>query len=293
MNNQRVVKSSSIFNQVVPYLYIIPSLSLLVLFIWWPFFQTIKRSLYHTNNIGQNSQFIGLDNYISLVNDAKFWNSIFVTFKFVALVVLIGIILGFSMALLVQKRFPGVKFFSTSYAIPMAIASSGMAMIFKVMLNPNVGILNKLLNSHVKWLLEPNIALICVGFLTGWLNCGSNFLFFSAGLSAVDEQLYESASIDGANGFQKFFYITLPSLRPILFFVVVTNIISAFSSFNQINLLTGGGPRESTNVIVYDIYKNAFENFKYGYASAESVILFIIVLLFTIILFNFRHSRKE
>lgn len=111
-------------------------------------------------------------------------------------------------------------------------------------------------------------------------------MYFSSGLAGIDDSLYEAASMDGANSINQFKNVTLPSIRPIMFFVVVTNIINAFQSFGQIKLLTQGGPGESTNVIVHDIYKNAFMNYRYGYASAESVVLFFIVMVLTIIAFR-------
>lgn len=117
--------------------------------------------------------------------------------------------------------------------------------------------------------------------------------YFSSGLASIDESLYESGSIDGANGFQKFIFITLPSLKPTLFFVIVTNVINAFQGFGQINILTKGGPGQSTNVIVYDIYRNAFMNYRYGFASAESVVLFIIVMILTVIMFKFRKGANS
>ena len=207
------------------------------------------------------------------------------------IVVVVGVTIGFLTAILCQKSFPGVKFFSTSYAMPMAIASAGMAMIFQVMLNPTVGIINRLLGTYINYLTRPETALLVIGVLTGWLNSGMNFLYFSSGLASIDDALYESGQVDGANGFQQFLYITIPSLRPTLFFVIVTNIINAFQGFGQINILTKGGPGQATNVIVYDIYRNAFMNYRYGFASAESVILFIIVMLLTIVMFKLR--RKE
>src|SRR5699024_2283730 len=136
------------------------------------------------------------------------------------------------------------------------------------------------------WLADPTYALLSIGILTGWLNSGLNFLYFSAGLSSIDESLYESASIDGANWWNKIRHITIPSLKPITFFVVVTNIINAFHVFAHIRILTGGGPVEFIHVIYYDIYRNAFMNYRYGYASADSIVLFVIVVILTIIIFK-------
>ncbi|MGF3073627.1 carbohydrate ABC transporter permease [Facklamia sp. P13064] len=282
----------STWEKVKGYGYLLPAMTILSIFMFWPFFQTIYRSLFLTNNLGQNAEYLGLGNYTELFASESFWNSVLVSFKFVVIVVFVGVVLGFITALLCQKTFPGIKIFSTSYAMPMAIASAGMAMIFQVMLNPTVGIVNRILGTYINYLSQPSSALLVVGILTGWLNSGMNFLYFSSGLASIDDSLYESASIDGANGIKKFIYITIPSLKPTLFFVVVTNVINAFQGFGQINILTKGGPGQATNVIVYDIYRNAFMNYRYGYASAESVVLFLIVMILTIIMFKIRGKES-
>lgn len=268
------------------YAYLLPAMLGFIAFTFYPFIKTIIRSLYITDRMGNSNLFVGLENYKDLFTSSSFYNSLIVTILYVIMVVLIGVILGLMTALLCQRNFPGIKIFSAAYSLPMAIASSGMALVFKVMLNRSIGILNIIFGSSVSWLEAQALALISVSILTAWLNSGMNFLYFSAGLAGIDNSLYESASIDGANSFQKFRYITLPSLKPIMFFVVVTNIINAFQSFAQIKLLTMGGPGESTNVIVHDIYKNAFQNYRYGFASAESIVLFFIVMIFTLILFK-------
>lgn len=274
-----------------PYFYFIPAGIILLLFTYWPFIRTIYRSLFLTDNRGVEKVFFGLKNYFELLTSPSFQASMVTTIKFVVLVLAVGIGLGFLTAILCSQNFPGLSFFSTVYAMPMAIASSGIAMVFNIMLNQQVGALNHILGLNIRWLTDPTMALFSVAAITGWLNSGINFLYFSAALANVDESLYESASVDGANGWQKFIHITLPSIKNITFFIVVTNIIAAFQSFGQIRILTKGGPGESTNVIVYDIFKNAFENFRYGLASAESVILFLIIALLTAILFLVQ--RKE
>ncbi|MCI5675037.1 MAG: sugar ABC transporter permease [Ezakiella sp.] len=275
------------------YAYIMPAMIGFLVFTFYPFFQTIVRSLFITDRMGNSNLFVGLENYQTLFTNPSFYNSLLVTLIYVAIVVSLGVGLGFLAALLCQRAFPGLKFFSAAYSLPMAIASSGMALVFKVMLNRSIGVINTVFKSNVSWLEDPTMALISVSILTAWLNSGMNFLYLSAGLAGIDDSLYESASIDGANGFQKFWHITLPSLKPIMFFVIVTNFINAFQSFAQIKLLTMGGPGEATNVIVHDIYKNAFENYRYGYASAESIVLFFIVMLFTIVLFKKNGGGKS
>ena len=261
--------------KITPYLYLVPSILIFAVFLFYPFVKTVYLSLFMTNKMGQAKIFVGLQNYIDLLSSESFRNSLKVTLVFVVIVVLGGMLLGLIAAVLCNKAFPGIRVFSTAYALPM-----------EIMLHPAVGIVNKLLGLDINWLNDPNTALYCVAILTAWLNSGINFLYFSAGLGNIDETIYERASVDGASGVQQFFSLTLPGLSPIMFYTVVVNIIQAFQSFGQIKILTEGGPNESTNVIVYSIYRDAFFNYRFGSASAQSVILFVIIMLVTLVMFR-------
>lgn len=269
-----------------PYFFLIPSLLIFSVFLFYPFFKTIYLSLYKTDKMGLPKKFVGMENYRKLLTSTSFYNSLLVTLIFVLIVVIGSMSLGLIGAVLCDKAFPGIRVFSTAYALPMAIASSSAAMIFKIMLHPSVGIVNKLLGLSINWISDPRYALICVAVLTAWLNSGINFLYFSAGLSNIDETIYERASVDGANEWQKFYRLTLPGLSPILFYTLVVNIIQAFQSFGQVKILTQGGPGESTNLIVYSIYRDAFFNFKFGNAAAQSIILFLIIMCLTLVMFK-------
>ena len=271
---------------ISPYVYLVPSLLIFGIFLFYPFFKTIYLSLYKTNKMGQARLFVGFGNYKDLLTSPSFYNSLIVTVEFVVIVVIGSMLLGLIGALLCNKAFPGIRIFSTAYALPMAIASSSAAMIFKIMLDPTIGIVNKILKLDINWIQDPKYALISVAVLTAWLNSGINFLYFSAGLSNIDESIYERAAVDGANGFQMFFKLTLPGLSPILFYTVVVNIIQAFQSFGQVKILTQGGPGESTNLIVYSIYRDAFFNYRFGSAAAQSVILFLIIMALTLVMFK-------
>ena len=281
MNRQKV-KSG----RIEQYLYILPSFILFAVFLFYPFFKTIYLSLYKTNKMGEAKLFVGLENYIDLFQSSSFYNSLAVTLIFVVIVVTVSMLLGLVTAVLCNRTFPGIRAFSTAYALPMAIASSSAAMIFQIMLHPTIGIVNKLFGTDINWLNDPNTALICVAILTAWLNSGINFLYFSAGLSSIDETIYERASVDGASGVQKFFNLTLPGLSPIMFYTLVVNIIQAFQAFGQVKILTEGGPNDTTNLIVYSIYRDAFFNYRFGSAAAQSVILFLIVMVITLIMFR-------
>ncbi|MGN0159556.1 MAG: carbohydrate ABC transporter permease [Brotaphodocola sp.] len=273
-------------NQVGAIAYVVPAMLVFSVFLFYPFVKTIYLSLYKTNKMGEAKLFVGLENYMELFHSPSFYNSLKVTAIFVLIVVAGGMALGLLGAILCNRAFPGIRIFSTAYALPMAIASSSAAMIFKIMLHPSIGIVNKLLKWNVNWINDPNYALICVAILTAWLNSGINFLYFSAGLSNIDESIYERASVDGANAAQKFFRLTLPGLSPIMFYTVVVNIIQAFQSFGQVKVLTMGGPGESTNLIVYSIYRDAFFNYRFGSAAAQSVILFAIIMILTLLMFR-------
>ncbi|WP_077610831.1 carbohydrate ABC transporter permease [Clostridium sp. Marseille-P2415] len=280
MNIKAIVKKAG------PYVYIVPAMAIFSVFLFFPFFKTIYLSLYKTNKMGQAKVFAGLMNYTDLLKSPSFFNSLMVTAVFVLIVVSVSMLLGLVAAVLCSKTFPGIRIFSTAYALPMAIASSSAAMIFKIMLHPSIGIVNKVLGLNINWISDPKYALVCVALLTAWLNSGINFLYFSAGLSNIDETIYERASVDGANAVQKFFRLTLPGLSPIMFYTLVVNIIQAFQSFGQVKVLTLGGPGESTNLIVYSIYRDAFFNYRFGSAAAQSVLLFIIIMILTLCMFR-------
>lgn len=280
------MKGQSFTKKTGPYVYMLPALLVFAVFLFYPFFKTIYLSLYKTNKMGQAKLFVGLGNYVELFTSKSFFNSLAVTLAFVVIVVAGSMILGLLSAMLCNRSFPGIRVFSTAYALPMAIASSSAAMIFRIMLHPSIGIVNKLLGLDINWVNDPKYALVCVALLTAWLNSGINFLYFSAGLSNIDESIYERASVDGAGEVQKFFRLTLPGLSPIMFYTLVVNIIQAFQAFGQVKILTKGGPGESTNLIVYSIYRDAFFNYRFGSAAAQSVILFAIIMALTLVMFK-------
>ncbi|MGN8817839.1 carbohydrate ABC transporter permease [Oribacterium sp. HCP28S3_H8] len=285
-SSSRISRIRNVFSATEPYLYLVPSILIFSIFLFWPFLKTIYLSFYKTNKLGQAKLFVGIGNYKELFQSSTFINSLYVTLVFVIIVVSISMLLGLIGAILCNKTFPGIRFFSTAYALPMAIASSSAAMIFRIMLHPSIGIVNKLLHLNINWLADPRYALVLVAILTGWLNSGIDFLYFSAGLASIDETIYERASVDGAGPVRQFVHLTLPGLSPILFYTIVVNIIQAFQSFGQVKILTQGGPGDATNLIVYSIYRDAFFNYRFGSAAAESVILFVIIMCLTLLMFK-------
>lgn len=279
-----------IFEIMEPYLYLLPCFALLVAFTFYPFAKTIYLSLHTTNPQGQVSFFVGFENYINLFKSPSFRNSFIVTLKFVVLVIVPSLFIGFINAILANAKLKGNRIFKTIYALPMAVSSASAASIWMLLMHPSIGIINYVLNTDIGWLIDGDWALISVSIVTIWLNLGINFIFIIAALQGIPQELYESAAIDGAGAFRRHISITIPSIMHTLFFLLVINIINTFQSFGQINIMTRGGPAEATNVLVYGIYREAFFNDRFGVASAQSIILFVILLVLTLIQFRWERN---
>lgn len=278
------------FEQVTPYLYILPSLALFFLFVFFPFAKTVYLSTTLTDQGGNAIQFIGLENYAETLTSKDFWFSLSVTFRYALMVVAGSLLMGGICAVLAQETFRGRGFVRTVLAMPMAISSACIAVISVFILHPQAGILNHLMGTNIKFLRSIQYALPSVAVVTIWMNTGMNFIFFLAALQGVDRTLYEAGSIEGANFFQRLWHITLPSVSPTIFFLTVINIIGSFQAYAQIRLMTQGGPGKFTQVVVYAIYLEAFQNNRYGTAATMSVILFLILFLLTAI--QFRMEKK-
>ncbi|MBP2031942.1 sn-glycerol 3-phosphate transport system permease protein [Clostridium algifaecis] len=284
-------KKKKLINLLEPYFYIVPCLIIFIGFTYFPFFKTIYLSLYNTNAQGEMSSFAGLSNYIDLFKSHSFINSIIVTFKFVLVTTIPSIIIGLMLALICNTKLKFKGIFSTMYAMPMAVSSASAAIIWMLLFNPGIGLVNFILKKNIGWLTQPFWGFMAVSIVAIWLNICVNFIFITAGLQNIPKELKESASIDGANYFQCLKSVILPCLSPTLFFVLVINIINGFQTFGQINIMTLGGPAEATNVLVYSIYRDAFFNNRFGMASAESVILFLLMLVITLL--QFRYEKKK
>lgn len=295
MNKSKITKTSSLrqkslFSILEPYLFLLPALLIFGMFLYYPFFRTIFLSTFLTDKTGKPKIFVAFtayDNYYVLFKDPSFWASILVTFKFVIFVALGGLVIGLTSSLLTERKYLGSSFTAAVYAMPIAIASAAASMAFKMILHPTNGLLNQILGTQINFTGDSRYALASVVGMTIWLTSGINFIFISAGLRNVPAELYDSASIDGAGYWRKVWYVTVPSISPTLFFQIIINIIGAFQAFSQIKLLTEGGPGDTTNVMVWSIYTDAFQNFRFGAAAARSVILFLLVLIITIIQFRF------
>ncbi len=288
--NARKYRQSSFNHGISPYLYIIPSLIIFSIFVFYPFVRTIYLSLQLTDSTGNVVKYYGFKNYTKTFSSAAFGEVMSVTFRFGISVVIGSLILSLMAALLANISYRGRSFARTCFALPMAVSSACISVIATFLLHPTSGFINNLFNTSIAWTSGISTALGTVAGVTIWMNIGLNYIFLIAALQSVDISLYEAASIEGVNFFQKHWHITLPSISPTLFYLLVVNMIGSFQSYAQVNLLTRGGPGSATRVIVYQIYEEAFRYGKYGSASAQSVILFVI--LFTLTLIEFIGERK-
>jgi multiple sugar transport system permease protein len=243
-------------------------------------------------------EFAGLDNFWRLWGDrafaTAFWNTIFYT----ALAVPLTIVCALGLAMLLNQRLPGRNFFRAAMFFPYVASLVAVAVVWNMLFNPEMGPINMLLyysgvdpKEMPRWAADKDWAMITVVLFGVWKSMGYYMVIYLAGLQGINPDLYEAASIDGANGLQKFRYITIPQLGPTTFFVTVMLTIQSFKVFDQIYLLTQGGPGTSTLVLVYHVYNEAFVSWDLGYSSMVALVLFFVVLVVTVLQFKFRKEE--
>jgi len=276
-------------------LYLGPSLILFALFVFIPLGRTFYLSLFNTRVTGQITTFNGIDNYLELMKSPTFREGILATALFALYTVPVGIAVGLVLAVLLNQRLRGINVFRTMMASTIAVSAAVGALIWNLLFNPSLGLLNYVLSlvgvRGPEWLIQPGIAIIAVSICTIWLTLGTNVIVLLAGLQGIPEDIYEAAKLDGARGIRMFSRITVPMVSPSLFFLLVVDTVAVLQAFTQIHLLTRGGPVDTTRTLVYSIYLDAFQNFQFGFASAESVVLFFLVLILTIIQFQVIERR--
>jgi multiple sugar transport system permease protein len=268
-------------NAVTGYSLLAPSLFGVVGFLLLPVLVVIWLSFQSWNLIGPIT-FVGLDNYASVLSDGVFGNSLMVTLLFVALVIPIQTLLGLAAALLLTRGLPGSGWFRTIYVLPWICAPLALGVVWKWILAPTDGALNTLIGQRIEWLSDPGLALPAVAAVVIWTNVGYVTLFFMAGLMNIPNQILEAARIDGAGPVALLWHVTLPLLRPTTFFVLVTTVISAFQVFDQVYVLTQGGPAGATDVVAARIYYEAFSAFDLGRAAVMAVVLLVILVGITL-----------
>lgn len=276
-------------------LYLLPAFVIFAAFVFYPLFKSMRLSLYITDILGHTQVYVGLQQYRDIFTSGAFGESLAITALFTLYTVIPSIALSLVLALMANWRLRGISFFRMVFSSPIVVAVASASMIWMMLYSPAQGVLNYLLSlvriQPINWLADPRWALPAVSIVAVWRSLGFNTILLLSGIQNIPEDIYESARIDGAGPWKMFWRITLPLLSPVLMFLVITSTINALQSFGEINILTAGGPAGATNVVVYSIYREAFFNFNFGFAVAEAMVLFAIILALTVTQFTLFERR--
>jgi multiple sugar transport system permease protein len=267
---------------VLAYVLLGPSLFGVVTFMLLPLLVVLWLSLHRWDLLGP-IEYVGDENWRSVLSDSAFGNSLLVTLTFVAIVVPTQTVLGLMVAALLARGLPGTGLFRTMFVVPWISVPLAIAVLWRWILAPSDGVISTLLGHRIEWLTDPGLALPVVSAVVIWSNVGYVALFFLAGILAIPAEIHSAARTDGANGWQRFWRITLPMLRPTTFFVLVTGVISAAQVFDTVYALTGGGPKHRTDLVAHRIYAEAFGAAAIGRAAVMAVVLFVILVSITIV----------
>ncbi len=283
-NRKNHLKGRALRRNIAGYLFIAPAMAGFIIFMLIPTITTVVLSFFEWNVV-TDPVFAGIENYTAVFADPL--NSIKVTLQYMIYHIPASLILAFIMAIALKQKIRGVGIFRTAFVLPWITTPIIISFIWKWILDPNFGILNYLAKSlgmdlsnviNSEWFPMVSVALINM-----WIFCGYHMMIFTAGLGNIPETLYEAAEIDGANSLQRTFKITVPLMRPTIMFAMITSVIGSFQIFDLIYGMYQGGPGDTTRVYYYYIYENAFVYFKMGYACTLSVILFLLLVGFTLL----------
>lgn len=284
--------------ELVGYLFILPYLIAFVLFMLVPTVWGFYISLTSWGGLSPG-RFIGFANYAEALRADAFWQSVRNTLYYAVLLVPALTVVGLTIAVFVNRRFPGFALARVFFYSPYVMAVTVTGLLWMWILDKNVGVLNYYLGqmipylriNKIPWLQSENLAMPSIVLTTIWWLVGYQMVIFLAGLQDIPAELYEAARIDGASGWQSFWSITLPLLRPTLAFVIITNVIGSLRVFGQMFLMTAGGPAGATTSVVLYIYMSGFQAFRFGYSAAISFLLFLGILVFTLIQLRVERSR--
>ena len=288
-------RKKAVQRALVGYTFLTPASAIMIFFIFIPVAMAFYLSLFEWDLINP-MRFVGLKNYARIFKSQDFFIAVRNTFYFVGVQLPLDFCISLGVALLLNQKIRGLSFYRTVFFTPVVTATVAVSAVWMWLYDPFDGLLNYLLSfvglGPYRWLNDPKMAMLSVIIMSVWKGLGYNVVLFLAGLQNIDPSLYEAAAIDGATPRQQFWYITLPQLSPTMYFVLIMGVINSFKVFTQIDVMTpGGGPLKSTLVIVYLIYQQAFNSFRFGEASALSVLLSLFILLLTLLQRLFLEKR--
>lgn len=283
--------------KLTPYLLIAPVVIFMLLVYGYPLFLTVKYSFFDVSLIGDNDTFVGLKNYISTLTDKEFYGTFWLTAKWTVLTVALKMGIGFFIAMILNSKIYIQKAYRFLVLIPWAIPQVVVSIIWTWILDGRYGYLNYylqkigLIQEPLSWLTETNLAFISTSFVDAWIGIPLVAMMFLAGLSGISESLYEAAQVDGANVLQRFFNVTIPSMKKVILISFTLTTIWTFNSFNIIYVLTGGGPIGATETMMIKIYSEAFGKYNLGISSTLSILVFITLTIMSI--FYWKQLEKE
>lgn len=282
---------------ITGWLFVLPLIVYFIVFQLAPMIIAFVISL-NQWNMRTPMKFVGIQNYTHLLSNYQglfddFWPSLVVTLKYIVLTVPASVILVLIVAALLNSKIRGEGIFKTIFYIPSVTSGVAIAAIWMFMLDPQHGMINQLLGTHISFLATKSTALYTLAVMAIWGGLGYNTLIMLSAMKGINESLYEAAEIDGAGPIKKFIHVTVPSVTPIIFFISITSVIGSFQAFDQMYLTTGGGPEKSTMTYMLGLYNQAFEYNNMGIACAMSYILFIIIMIITFIQFKVQPQNVD
>ena len=269
-------------NNIAGVYFILPALIGTFIFIIIPIFCSFALSFTNWDLLNDIS-FVGLDNYRAVLTEPVFTQILINTVVYAVSVTVFAVIIPLLIAAAINSKIEGAEWYKTIYFLPFITPAVVVAIVWSWIFDPNIGGINTFFHSNLTWLYDTHLAMPVLIFVSVWKLIGYNVVLFLTGFSTINQNLYEAAKIDGASAGKTFLHITLPLLKPTTFFVTLVTAISSFQVFDLIYVMTSGGPKDSTDVIVYSIYKYAFEYFDIGKSCALAYILFVIIFILTMI----------
>lgn len=271
-------------------LFVLPALIGTFLFIIIPIFCSFGLSFSEWDLLNE-IHYVGFSNYKSVFTEPEFLQILINTIVYAVSTTIFAVIIPLLIASIINNRIKGSELFKTIYFLPFITPAVVIAIVWAWIFDPNIGLVNTLLHTHYTWLFSSKLAMPVLIFVSVWKLIGYNVVLFLTGFSTIDKSVYEASKIDGATAYQTFFDITVPLLKPTIYFVTTVTAISSFQIFDLIYVMTQGGPNDSTNVIVYSIYKYAFEYFDIGKSCALAYILFAIILVLALVQKKFTKTK--
>jgi sn-glycerol 3-phosphate transport system permease protein len=284
--------------QIEPYLYLLPTFVLIGMFQYFPFFQTIFFSFSQVDQLGTWQKFVGFDTYLSIFTSPEFLKSLWVTAEYMLMYIPGHLILILTLAFMSNNKRLFSSVYQTMFAMPMAISMSAACKLFQEFMNERTGIFNWALMqlgilhqiNDVQWFKDELFAMPGIVILSVWHSVGFHFILSTAAIRGVPADLMENADLAGANWFQRVWHITLPMISPTLFFIIVTTTIGSIGMVTPVNIITQGMPNNSTLTLMYYIFQQGYRYQDYMTGSAGSIIMFVIMLIFTLL--NFMYEKK-